>query len=148
MRMHPFRITDIGGNIDIDLDHVLAIEPRPYNRTGIYVPGHVFLVGRPFDEVKDLLKAVTPPEGSGVRACDLGEEREELEALRRRVKQLQLDLDRSGFTDFKRRTEALKKARLFELSLLEKCMGEVTYALVVRSYVEHRRAEIEAGDTA
>lgn len=140
-RFHKFT-QPRGEEILIDLDSISAVKADVTGAT-IYLPGWTILVTNTVQGVLDLIFPLNTLVPQPAPAPVNGDEGDELAALRERVRELE-SLD--GFQNQRRRIEALKKARIFELEVLVRSFSlSHLYLPIIKSYVAERRLEIERG---
>ncbi len=141
--------TKTGNSIWLDADKILTVEPFGDGRSRINLTNlfMVYIDATP-DEVMRSIGAPVPatPTPQGDEDWANTPTPMELAALREKVRALEAVPD--GFRDQHRRTEALKKARIYELKLLEQSAAlsrTVWGHSDVLRYVDERLAEIERG---
>ncbi|MEN6302283.1 MAG: hypothetical protein ABFD96_06120 [Armatimonadia bacterium] len=142
-RFHKFVGQGLVGEIYVDLDSIEAVRPISTG-TRILFGQNAVDVGHTVQGVMELIFPLNTLVPQPAPAPVNGDEGEELAALREKVRALEATPD--GFKDHRRRTEALKKARLYELYLIEKtAAGDFGPSSWLARYLSHRIGEIERG---
>lgn len=133
-----------GDSVWLDLDQVMLIESWGLGESRVTFLNEsvVFVIG----SADDVMRGRSPDQVRPPLPPIAGDEGEELAALREKVKSLEAKPD--GFSDQRRRTEALKTARIYELHLLRQAArgASLTKSVMnIVAYVDERIAEIERG---